>query len=135
MSQRFCSAALLFLNILPVAAIFAQPAIPEIPPEIAVQYVGKTVSVKGVVVEQNRSIYGNTFFNFGGPYPNQVFSACALRRVFTNGVPQCKGATVRIIGKVKLYMEKPSIVIQDPVYLKIIKPAEIRPPKRATNSS
>jgi hypothetical protein len=41
----------------------------------APQYVGKDVSVKGIVANVHVSKNGNIFFNFGRPYPNQTFAA------------------------------------------------------------
>ena len=115
---------LVLLFLLPTSEILAQAAIPEITPEMAAQYIGKTVSITGEVMEQKKSSYGNLFLNFGGSYPNQVFSACALSKVFTNGIPPCEGALVRVSGTVKIYMQKPSIVLQSPTHLQVIRPAD-----------
>jgi len=41
----------------------------------ASQYVGKNVSVKGIVANVHVSKKGNIFLNFGRPYPNHTFAA------------------------------------------------------------
>ena len=96
----WCTAAL--LGIFFISLVAAQQAVPEITPEAAPQFIGKTVSVIGKVTEQKKSSNGNTFLNFCGTYPNQAFSACALASVFENGVPLCEGAVVRVLGKIKI---------------------------------
>ena len=47
---------------------------PIVPDPDAWMYVGKNVTVEGVVTAVSTSKKGNTFINFGGVYPNQTFT-------------------------------------------------------------
>ena len=40
---------------------------------------GESVTVRGTVANVHTSRAGNTFLNFGRPYPNQVFTAVVFR--------------------------------------------------------
>jgi hypothetical protein len=48
--------------------------LPVIKDSEATQFVGQNVEVKGLVVAVHTSRKGNTFINFGAPYPNQTFT-------------------------------------------------------------
>src|SRR5713226_9097672 len=48
--------------------------LPVIKDSEAVQYVGKNVEVRGLVVSVTTSPLGTTFINFGREYPNQTFA-------------------------------------------------------------
>ena len=83
-------------------------------------YVGKTVTVKGVVDEVHTSGKGNTFLDLGGKYPDQAFtgvifseSAGAFPQVHT-----LEGKTVEISGPVQLYHGKPEVILKSASQLK-----------------
>jgi DNA/RNA endonuclease YhcR with UshA esterase domain len=63
---------------------------------------------------------GNTFINFGRPYPNQVFTAVVFKnksRLFPN-VHELGGSEVLVSGEIRLYKGKPEIIIEDPKQIK-----------------
>ena len=80
-----------------------------VPPEEAAGYVGKTVTVKGKVDGQKSSKVGNTYLNFGGKFPNHVFSCLLRARNFTDPIPAYEGKVVEVTGMVTLYEGKPQI--------------------------
>lgn len=88
-----------------------------ITPEQAKEHVGKTVTVRGVVDNVFRSKKGNGFINFGGRYPNQVFSAwipAAHADEFPLGnLRVLEGKTVSITGLVEVYKGAPQITVTD----------------------
>lgn len=90
-----------------------EPAvIPTVTPQEAATQDGKQVKVKGVVDGQKTSAKGVTYLNFGGRFPNHVFS-CALRpKDFPDGVPAFEGKEVEVTGLIKMYEGKPSMDIK-----------------------
>jgi DNA/RNA endonuclease YhcR with UshA esterase domain len=97
----------------------------EIQVEEASSHVGETVTVRGVVANVHTSRAGNTFINFGRPYPNQVFTAVIFKertRLFPN-VHSLEGSEVLVTGEVRLYKGKPEIILRDPSQLKRAKSA------------
>jgi DNA/RNA endonuclease YhcR with UshA esterase domain len=89
-------------------------------PEEAGQHEGETVTVKGRVEGQRTTGSGTTFLNFGGRYPNQVFSCRAFAEHFPGGVPTCEGKTVEVTGLIKMYEGKPTIDLKGPASLKVL---------------
>jgi hypothetical protein len=47
-------------------------------PEEAKDHIGENASVRGLVEQVSFSKKGNAFLNFGGRYPQQVFTGCSL---------------------------------------------------------
>jgi DNA/RNA endonuclease YhcR with UshA esterase domain len=80
----------------------------------AIEYVGQNVTVEGTVVAVFRSKNGNTFLNFGGPYPHQTFTGWIPKaselpdRLTLAGL---EGKKVKITGTINLYKGKPEIKI------------------------
>ena len=79
-------------------------------------FVNQIVTVRGTVAGVYTSGKGNTFLNFGAPYPRQQLSGV----IFASDAPLFKdvdlgaleGHTVSITGVVKLYKGKPEIVLK-----------------------
>lgn len=97
--------------------------IPVVTPEEAAQHDGKVVTVKGRVDGQKTSAAGVTYLNFGGRYPNHIFSCRAFADKFPEGVPLCEGKTVEVTGKIKIHEGKPSMDLKGPDKIKILEDA------------
>jgi hypothetical protein len=72
------------------------------------------VTVEGTVVAVFTSKNGNTFLNFGGRYPNQIFTGWIPKDSALAGdtsLSVLEGKTVKITGTVQLYRGKPEIRI------------------------
>ena len=85
-------------------------------PEEAKEHIGANVSVRGLVVQVSVSKKGHAFLNFGGNYPNQIFTGFVPAQNVANvgGEEFLRSladhvATIR--GKIELYKGKPEIVI------------------------
>ena len=94
--------------------------IPVVAPEEAAQYDGKIVTVQGKVEGQKTAASGVTYLNFGGRYPNHIFSCRAFSDKFPEGVPACEGKTVAVTGKIKLHEGKPSMDLKGPDKIKVL---------------
>ena len=98
------------------APAFAQ----SIAPADAKAQVGKTVTVEGMVDNVHTTAAGNTYIDMGGHYPNNTFAAVIFSKdtsKFAN-VTALKGKTVDITGPVKLYKDKPEIILKSADQLK-----------------
>ena len=105
-----------------------------VPPEEAAGQVGKTVTVKGKVDGQKSSKVGNTYLNFGGKFPNHVFSCLLRAKNFTNPIPEYAGKVVEVTGKVTLYEDKPQIELTSLSEIQVVEevvPAEAPPSQPA----
>ena len=80
------------------------------PSEVAAQ-VGKLVTVRGRVDGQKTSKSGHTYLNFGGRYPNHVFSCFLNVKSFTEPIPMFEGKEVEVSGTVTMYQDKPQIEV------------------------
>ena len=92
--------------------------------------VGKTVTVKGKVDGQKSSKAGNTYLNFGGQFPNQVFSCLLRAKNFTDPIPMFEGKVVEVTGMVTLYEGKPQIELTSLSAIRVIEevvPADAPP--------
>ena len=92
----------------------------EIRADEAASHVGETLTVRGVVANVGTSRAGNTFINFGRPYPNQVFTAVIFKErtgLFPN-VHALEGQEVHVTGQIRLYKGKPEIILESPSQLK-----------------
>jgi DNA/RNA endonuclease YhcR with UshA esterase domain len=96
-------------------AIITGPAFAQaIAPADAKAQVGKTVTVEGTVDNVHTTPAGNTYIDLGGHFPNNTFAAVIFSKdtsKFTN-VTALKGKTVDITGPIKLYKDKPQIVLK-----------------------
>jgi DNA/RNA endonuclease YhcR with UshA esterase domain len=102
-------------------AIITAPAFAQaIQPAEAKGHVGQTVTVEGTVDNVHTTAAGNTYIDIGGKYPNNTFAAVIFSKdasKFTD-VNALKGKTVDITGPVKLYKEKPEIILKSADQLK-----------------
>lgn len=107
---------LLILALLFAIAVEAQ----TITPDQAKDSIGKKATVCGMVTSA-KSTDKATFLNFGGEYPNHVFTAV----VFAADLPKftdlvsLKGKNVCITGQITPYKNKPQIVMTAAPQLKV----------------
>lgn len=82
------------------------------PEAVAVQ-VGHEVTVQGMVTEVHQTRKGHLFINFGGVYPDMVFSAYipASAHLGHAELKTLLGKVVKVTGKVRLYQGKPEIIV------------------------
>jgi len=105
-----------------------------VPPEEAAGQVGKTVTVKGKVDGQKSSKSGNTYLNFGGQFPNHVFSCLLRAKNFTDPIPMFEGKMVEVTGKVTQYEGKPQIELTSLSEIRVVEevvPVEAPPSQPA----
>jgi len=120
-----------FIHLLFLLAVFMQPVsaeesqetVPVVTPEEAAQHEGAMVTVKGVVSGQRTAASGVTYLNFGGKYPNQIFSCRAFADKFPEGVPACEGKTIEVTGKIKMHEGKPSMDLKGPDKIRVVEDA------------
>jgi RecJ-like exonuclease len=100
----------LLLCFIPVQA----DELPVIKDSEAVQYVGKNVEVRGLVVSVTISPLGTAFINFGREYPDQTFAGfiAAGSKIGTDErIAMLQGKIIGIIGIIELYQGKPEIEV------------------------
>jgi hypothetical protein len=89
--------------------------------EDAADHVGEYATVEGRVADVFTSDNDNTFLNFGAAFPRHVFSAT----VFARYRPEFKdlhaleGRRVRITGQIRMYRDKPQIILESPSQLEV----------------
>ena len=90
---------------------------PVITPDQAAKYVGKEVIVQGKITQ----IALTTHINFGGLYPNHVFTATIFKAKQTQfpGVRDYEGKVVQVQGVVHLYRGKPEIVLEERAQIRL----------------
>jgi hypothetical protein len=82
-------------------------------PTKARDHIGKTATVRGVVTDVQVSQKGDVFLNFGGKYPNAVFTAvCFQNAIPTDQLTALKGKTISVSGKIKDYNGQVEIVLE-----------------------
>ena len=94
---------------------------PVITDSEAAKFVGQNVEVRGSVVAVTTSRKGNTFINFGAPYPNQTFTGhlpTGSTLALDPWVQSLRGKSIGITGTVELYKGKPEIRVIDKSQLK-----------------
>jgi DNA/RNA endonuclease YhcR with UshA esterase domain len=103
-------------------ALTAIPALAEtIQPADAGKHVGQTVTVEGAVSNVHTTGSGMTFIDMGGRYPDNPFTAVIFSDEvdkFPN-VDDLDGKTVDITGLVRLYKNKPEIILKSADQIKI----------------
>jgi DNA/RNA endonuclease YhcR with UshA esterase domain len=106
------------LALLLAALSLAAPVkiVPTITPAEAAKHVGEQVIVQGTVDQVVLTVNLTTHINFGGRYPNHVFTATIFkaRQSFFSGVKGYEGKVIQVRGVVRLYRGKPEIVLNDP---------------------
>jgi len=124
--------AFAFFIALSCAGLLAEEVVAPvvIPPEETAGQVGKIVTVKGKVDGQKSSKAGNTYLNFGGKFPNHVFSCLLRAKNFTDPIPMFEGKVVAVTGIVTLYEGKPQIELTSLSAIRVIEevvPADAPP--------
>jgi hypothetical protein len=91
----------------------AAPNPPVITPEEAAHHLGEHVIVRGTVTQIVITKALDTHINFGGAYPNQVFTATFFKAKQAEfpGVRDYEGKVVEVEGVVHLSRKKPEIVV------------------------
>ena len=93
-----------------------------ISPEDAKNHIGQTAEVRGVLEQVSTSKQGHVFLNFGGRYPNHIFTGF-IRLPYVKEVGgldflrSLEGKEVTISGIIKDYKGKPEIVISSSVQI------------------
>ena len=86
-----------------------------ISPSEAARHVGEEVVVQGQVSQIGSSERNHTLFvNFGGRYPNHVFTAVIFSKNLQS-FPEARsweGKVIKVRGKVQVYRGKPGIVLE-----------------------
>jgi RecJ-like exonuclease len=88
--------------------------LPVIKDSEAVQYVGKNVEVRGLVVSVTTSPLGTAFINFGREYPNQTFAgfiSAGSKMASDQRIAMLQGKIIGIIGTIELHEGKPEIEV------------------------
>jgi len=112
------------IALLPAAFfLYAVGAVPTITPTEAARHVGQEVIVQGTVSQIATTVALTTHINFGGLYPNHVFTATILKArqgLFTGVRARFEGKVAQVQGTVRLYRGKPEIVIDEPSQLRLV---------------
>src|SRR5215469_6733618 len=88
--------------------------LPVIKDSEAIQYVGKSVEVRGFVVSVTTSPLGTTLINFGRDYPNQTFAgfiAAGSKIATDQRIATLQGKMIGITGTIGLYQGWPEIEV------------------------
>jgi TonB family protein len=119
------------LALLPTAcSLLALAAPPVITPAEAAQHVGKEVIVQGKVEQVVTTLNLTTHVNFGGRYPDQLFTGKifkAQQGLFA-GVKAFEGKLAQVQGVVRVYRGKPEIGLDEPSQLRLVEPTPASPP-------
>ncbi len=94
-------------------------------PDQAKSLVDSLVTIKGEVAQVSTTRSGQVYLNMGGKYPNNTFSAVILKNNLSKfeNYKDFEGKVVEVTGKVKIYNNKPEILLKEKEQIKII-PAE-----------
>src|SRR6266403_5928864 len=88
--------------------------LPVIKDSEAVQYVGKSVEVRGLVVSVTISPLGTACISFGREYPNQTFAgfiAIGSKMETDQRIAMLQGKIIGITGIIELHQGKPEIKV------------------------
>ncbi len=103
-------------------ALAATPALAEtIAPPDAQKYVGKSVTVEGVVAAVHHAASAKvTFIDIGGRYPDNAFTGVILADDAAKfpDVDSLQGKTIDITGTITLYNQRPEIILKDAAQIK-----------------
>ena len=104
--------AILSLLLLLIAA--SADELPVIKDSEAVQYVGKSVEVRGLVVSVTISPLGTACISFGREYPDQTFAgfiAVGSKMESDQRIATLQGKIIGITGIIELFQGKPEIKV------------------------
>ena len=102
------------LSLLLCLVVASADELPVIKDSEAVQYVGKIVEVRGLVVSVTTSPLGTAFINFGREYPDQTFAgfiAAGSKMTTDLRIDILQGKVIGIIGTIELHEGKPEIEV------------------------
>ena len=127
--MRLCIAALVLVVTVGRAAAEDKPTKP-VTPEEATKLIGKTCTVEFDIKSTGKSRNGKVFFlnssenfrdkdNFTVMLGEKAVSAYKEQKV-EDLAAHFKGKTIRVTGMVKLFREKPEIVVNDPKQVVIV---------------
>ena len=88
--------------------------LPVIKDSEAVQYVGKNVEVRGLVVSVTTSPLGTACISFGREYPDQTFAAfiaVGSKMETDQRIATLQGKIIGITGTIELHQGKPEIKV------------------------
>ncbi len=111
---------LLILLFVASALLYAQAVIP---PDSAKNFVGKQVTVTGIVDQVHLTDTGTYFLNMGGDFPDNTFTAVIFSSdssAFGN-IKNFEGKNVAIQGTITDYKGNPEIVLKSSDQIKLIK--------------
>lgn len=104
-----------------LVAVAPPVAPPTITPAEAAQHAGKEVVVRGKAEQVVTAVTLTVHINFGGKFPNQVFTAKIFRAssqgVFAD-VESYEGQVIEVQGVVRMYKGKPEIEVREPSQLR-----------------
>ena len=103
----------------------------------AAQQVGQEVTVKGRVEGQRTSKSGHTYINFGGKFPNHVFSCFLRAKNFSEPVPSFAGKEIEVTGVITMHESKPQMEINSLSQIRVLEesPTETPTPKPSEPAS
>ena len=109
---------LLFFLFITPAAIYSQTSIP---PDSAKYFIGKKVTVTGVVDQVHLTDTGTYFLNMGGKFPNNTFSAVIFSTDTSEfgDIKKFEGKLVAITDTVKDYKGSPEIILKQRDQIKL----------------
>src|ERR1700724_2686461 len=101
------------LSLLLCLVVASADELPVIKDSEAVQYVGKIVEVRDLVVSVTTSPLGTAFINFGREFPDQTFAGfiAADSKMATDQLTTLQGKIIGIIGTIELHEGKPEIKV------------------------
>jgi hypothetical protein len=88
--------------------------LPVIKDSEAIDYVGKNVEVRGLVVSVTTSPLGTAFINFGRDYPDQTFAgfiAAGSKIATDQWIAGLQGKIIGITGTIELHQGRPEIEV------------------------
>ena len=103
-----------FLSLLLCLIVASSEELPVIKDSQAVQYVGKNVEVRGLVVSVTISPLGTACISFGREFPDQTFAgfiAAGSKMTTDLRIAMLQGKIVGITGTIELYQGKPQIEV------------------------
>ena len=102
------------LSLLLCLVVASADELPVIKDSEAVQYVGKIVEVRGLVVSVTTNPLGTAFINFGREFPDQTFAgfiAAGSKMTTDLRIDTLQGKVIGIIGTIELHEGKPEIEV------------------------
>jgi DNA/RNA endonuclease YhcR with UshA esterase domain len=94
----------------------------------AKNHIDETVIIKGEVSQVTISKSGVVYFNMGGKFPDNKFSAVIMKRNVSkfDNAKDYEGKIVEIKGYVKEYKGKPEILLEEKDQLKLAPKEEVK---------